>query len=99
LPLPDPLRDLLSEPFGAHAGVVENEFTHRVVDHLLEAGDLRAALRGAELDETLEPSREQLRRAPIAADLDDLLHPREPDARQRRTHGRRRRRDVLRLAG
>jgi hypothetical protein len=99
LPLPDPPRDLLGQPFGAHSRVAENEVAHRVVDDLLEARHVHAPPRGAELDETLEPGREQLRRAPIDADVDDFLYPREPDPRQRHADGRQRRLDVHRLGG
>jgi hypothetical protein len=58
---------------------------------------MRRLPRGVELDEALEPSRERLRRALIDAELDDLLHAGEPDARKRRAAGPPRRPDVHRL--
>jgi len=88
LALAHPLRDLLGEPFGAHARGADDNIADDVDDDLLEARRVRARPRRIRLDDALDPGQERLRRALIGAEADDRLHAREPDAGQRQAYGR-----------
>ena len=63
LALAHELGDALRERLGPEAALAEDDLADRVVDDLLEARHVRALLLRAEVDEALEPRREELLRA------------------------------------
>jgi len=90
LALADEPCDVLRQGLGLERRLAEHNLSDRLVDDLLEARHVRALLVGAELDDALEPRREQLH-APVwtsvaartvLAQPDHLLDPGHADLRE-----------------
>ena len=84
------LGDVLSERLRPERRLTEDHLADRLVDDLLKARHVRALLVAVEIDEALQPRKEQL-----VADAHHLLDARHPDAREPHRHSRRARLDVI----
>ena len=72
LALAHQLGDALREVLGAEGRLAQHDLADRLVDDLLEARHVRALLVAGEVDEALEPRREELLGA-VLAHADHLL--------------------------
>ena len=81
LALAHQLRDVLGQRLGLERRLAQHDLADRLVDHLLEARHVRALLVRAEIDDALEPRREQLLGA-VLVEADHLLDAGHADARE-----------------
>ena len=93
LALAHELGDAGGERLGLEGRLAEHDLADHLVDDLLEARHVRALLLCAEVDEALQPRGKELLLA-VLADADDLLDPRDADARQADPQARRLRLNV-----